>query len=261
MTVFARKRRLLLTNDDGIDAAGLAALADVARAIADEVWIIAPQYDQSGMGQSITMNAPLRCLPRGDKEWAVSGTPADCVILALSHLMKEVRPDFILSGVNVGNNTGDDVNLSGTLGAAFMALQLGVPSIGISLACASRKQARWHTARAALPKLLENFLSEGWDSQHCLSINLPDVEPDQVAGLCGTHPARKTMPSFQVEQREDLRERDYFWLYPNEDDTYADSGSDLAALQRGEISVSALTLDRGVTIMASPYGKKTANDE
>ena len=68
-------------------------------------------------------------------------------------------------------------------------------------------------------------------------------------------------PSFQVEQREDLRERDYFWLYPNEDDTYADSGSDLAALQRGEISVSALTLDRGVTIMASPYGKKTANDE
>ncbi|MGB9152092.1 MAG: 5'/3'-nucleotidase SurE [Alphaproteobacteria bacterium] len=261
MTETPPKRRVLLTNDDGFDAPGLAALIDAVKIIADEIWVVAPQLDQSGMGQSVTLNNPLRCITRGDKQWAVSGTPADCVILALSHLMKENPPDLILSGVNAGSNTGDDVNLSGTLGAAFTGLLLGVPSIGISLDCASRKLARWETARAILPDILVNFLHEGWDKNHCLSINLPDMEADQVKGIGWTHPAHKTIPSFQVEQREDLREKDYYWLYPNQDATYADPGSDVAALLRGQVSVTALSLDRSVDVITSPYGKKTANDE
>jgi 5'-nucleotidase len=257
----AQKRRVLLTNDDGFDAPGLATLIDAAQQIGDEIWVIAPQLDQSGMGQSITLNSPLRCVVRGEKRWAVSGTPADCVIMAVSHLMKENPPDLILSGVNAGSNIGDDINLSGTLGAAFTGLLMGVPSIGISLDCASRKAVKWHMAREVLPEILGNFLREGWDKNHCLSVNLPDREASDVKGIGWTHPAHKTVPSFQVDQREDLREKEYFWLYPNKDHTYADQGSDVSALERGQVSVTALALDRSVAVIKSPYGKKTANDE
>ncbi|MDR3448572.1 MAG: 5'/3'-nucleotidase SurE [Alphaproteobacteria bacterium] len=246
MSGAGRLKRVLLTNDDGFDAPGLAALADVARQLADEVWIVAPQLDQSGMGQSITMNGPLRCIPRGDKQFAISGTPADCVILALQHLMQTTPPDLILSGVNAGNNTGDDFNLSGTIGAAFTGLMLGTPAIAISLDCASRKHLRWDTARAVLPKTLTHFLNEGWDKNHCLSINLPDLPPEKTGGVSMTVPAQKTIRSFLIEKREDLREKDYFWLYPQSNEQHAAEGTDLAALARGQISVSLLQLDRSV---------------
>jgi 5'-nucleotidase len=254
-------RRALLTNDDGFDAPGLAALIDAAHAIAEEIWVVAPQLDQSGMGQSITLNNPLRCVERAPKQWAISGTPADCVIFALSHLMKETPPDLILSGVNAGDNTGDDVNISGTLGATFTGLMLGIPSIGISLACASRKAAKWDTAREILPDVINNFLREGWDKNHCLSINIPDLSSEDIEGICWTHPAHKTISHFTVEKREDLREKDYFWIYPGHSETKTDHSSDVAALARGQISVTALTLDRSVSVITAPFGKKTANDE
>lgn len=254
-------QRILITNDDGFDAPGIAILAEAARAIASEVWIIAPQLDQSGMGQSITINGPLRSLPRGMNQWAISGTPSDCVVLGLSHLMKEFPASLILSGVNAGSNIGDDVSISGTLGAAFTGLMLGVPSIALSIDCESRKKVRWDTARSLLPDLLLNFVKEGWEKNTCLSVNLPDLPPEEIRGLCWTHPAQKTISSFQIEKREDLREKDYFWLYPTSDDTSADEESDVAALQRGQISVSALTLDRSVPLSTAPLGKRTAHDE
>src|ERR1700677_481642 len=98
--------RLLLTNDDGIDAPGLAALADVAKEFAEEVWVIAPEHDESGTGQSLSLHHPLRCRPQGERRWAVAGTPADCVAIALAHFMKGKPPSMILSGINAGSNTG-----------------------------------------------------------------------------------------------------------------------------------------------------------
>jgi 5'-nucleotidase len=192
----------------------------------------------------------------------VSGTPSDCVVLALSHLMKQNPPDLILSGVNSGSNTGDSLNTSGTAGAAFTGLIYGVPAIALSLAhSGTREDIRWETARAVLPDILANFLHEGWDNGHCLSINIPDLPPEQIKGICWTHLARKTTPGFTVVRREDLREKDYFWIYPNKSEGVADSSSDTAALARGQISITALTLDRSLTVMTAPFGKKTANDE
>ena len=257
-----KKYRVLLTNDDGFDAPGLATLKEIAHEIADEVWIVAPYQDQSGVSQSITLNNPLRCMPRGDKQWAVSGTPSDCVILALSHLMKDNPPDLILSGINRGRNVGEDVNNSGTTGAAFTGLMYGVPSIALSMSYgASRKKVRWETARAVLPDILANFLHEGWDAGHCLSINIPDVAPDAITGIGWTHLARKVTTSFRVEPREDLREKEYFWIHPVRSEGITDSSSDVAALARGQVSITALTLDRSLTVMPAPFGKKTANDE
>ncbi len=257
----AKHKRILITNDDGFDAPGIAALIDAAQKISEEVWVIAPHLDQSGTGQSFTINNPLRVTQRGDRQWDISGTPSDCVIMGLSHVMRDTPPDLILSGVNVGSNTGDDINVSGTLGAAFTGVMLGVPSMGISLDCASRKVARWDMAREVLPEILASLLREGWDKNHCLSINLPDLPADEIKGICWTHPAHHTMTSFTIQQREDLREKDYFWLYPNSDESHADPNSDVAALARGQISISALTLDRSVSVIAAPLGRKTANDE
>jgi len=237
-------RRVLLTNDDGIESAGLAVLTEIVETIAAEVWVIAPQQDQSGMAQSISINAPLRGQKRGERRWSLGGTPSDCVVLALSHFMKKNPPTLILSGINGGANTGDDINLSGTLGAAFSGLMLGVPSVAVSLDCRSRNRIKWDTARAVLPDLLCQLAKKGWDKEHCLSINIPDLAPDKVGTLCWTRPAYRTIPSFRIEKREDLREKDYFWLYPHKDKTLAPKDSDVAALARGDISISALTLGR-----------------
>jgi 5'-nucleotidase len=236
--------RVLLTNDDGFDAPGLAVLAEIARTIASEVWIIAPAQDQSGASQKITTNTPLRCQPRGDKQWTVSGTPSDCIALGASYFMKECPPSLILCGINDGSNVGDEVSFSGTLGAAFTGLTLGIPSIAVSLACLSRKNMHWDTARAVLPKLFADLIREGWDKDACLSVNLPDLPPEKISGVCRTHPAHKTISSFDVEKREDLREKDYFWIRLHRNKIAPDPDSDIAALKRGQISVTALTLDR-----------------
>ncbi len=244
-------RRVLVTNDDGIDSVGINVLAEAIENLADEIWIIAPQQDQSGMAQSISINEPLRGRKLNERKWAIAGTPSDCVVLGLSHFMKENKPTLILSGINAGANVGDDVNLSGTLGAAFAGLMMGIPSIAVSLDFSSRKKIRWRTARTVVPELLVKLAQDKWSEDHCLSINLPDLPSEKILGMSWTVPAYKTIPSFRVEKREDLREKDYFWLYPRKNKISAPADSDIAALEGGRISISALKLDRSVFVKAS----------
>jgi 5'-nucleotidase len=242
--------RLLLTNDDGIDAPGLAALSDVAHQLANEVWIIAPEHDESGTGQSLSLHHPLRCFPRGEKSWAVSGTPADCVAIALAHFMKDTPPDFILSGINAGSNTGDDVNLSGTLGAAFTGIMLGVPSIALSQVCATRKKARWDTAHAVTPKILRHFLAKGWTKDTCLSINIPDLPAAEVTGFAWSRQGVRTTANVTVDTRRDLREQDYYWMTFHDKDPTAIGGYENEIIRSGRASVTALSLDRSVDVAA-----------
>ena len=240
--------RLLLTNDDGIDAPGLAALIDVAKEFAQEIWVLAPEHDESGTGQSLSLHHPLRCHPRGERRWAVAGTPADCVGIALAHFMKESLPSFILSGINAGSNTGDDVNLSGTLGAAFMGLMLGVPSIALSQVCTTRKIARWDTARAVAPKLLHHFLTKGWPKETCLSINIPDLPPEKITGFAWARQGIRTMGDVHIDKRQDMREQEYFWMTLHDKDPTTSGDFENAVIRSGKCSVTALTLDRSVEV-------------
>ncbi|MGE3622700.1 MAG: 5'/3'-nucleotidase SurE [Bdellovibrionales bacterium] len=244
--------RILLTNDDGIDAPGMAALADVAGEFTNEIWVIAPEHDESGTGQSLSLHHPLRCFPRGERRWAVSGTPADCVAIAISHFMKDTPPALILSGINAGSNTGDDVNLSGTLGGAFMGLMLGVPSISISQVCRTRKTTPWETSRAVLPKLLRHFLMQGWPNDTCLSINIPNLPPDEVKGFAWARQGKKTLESIHVEKREDLRDQHYFWMRLHDRDPTTSGEFEHAVIRRGEVCVTALSLDRSVEVSLPP---------
>ena len=124
MTLF---RKILVTNDDGIDAPGLAVAEAVAAELAEQVWTVAPEHDQSGVGQGISLHTPLRVYHHGERRYAVSGTPADCVMFAMAEWFAEDPPDLVLSGVNCGANLSDSVMYSGTVGAVLAAAHLGLP--------------------------------------------------------------------------------------------------------------------------------------
>ena len=138
--------RVLLTNDDGIDAPGMAVLEEVARELAREVWVVAPEHDQSGTSHSVSLHAPLRLSRRGERRFGVAGTPGDCVVMAVRHLMVDAPPDLVLSGVNRGANLGVETVFSGTVGAAMTALLLGLPAIALSQAFSQREPVRWERA-------------------------------------------------------------------------------------------------------------------
>jgi 5'-nucleotidase len=241
-----RVARLLLTNDDGFDAPGLAALTDIAKAFADEIWIVAPEHDQSGTGQSLSLHHPLRCWQRGQRRWAVAGTPADCVGLAVGHLMGDHRPSLILSGINAGSNVGEEVNLSGTLGAAFTGLLLGMPSIAISQDCATRETSRWDTARTIVPKMLRYFLATGWPTDSCLSINIPDLPAEEIKGFSWVRQTQKNIGGIHVDEREDHRQQHYYWLNLVHQPSLTQETGDVAALERGDVTVSRLTNNRSL---------------
>jgi 5'-nucleotidase len=254
MASFTKIPRILLTNDDGIDAPGMAVLIDIAQELSDDVWVIAPEHDKSGTGQSLSLHHPLRCQPRGGKNcWAVSGTPADCVAIAMSHYMVGNLPSLILSGVNAGSNMGDDVNLSGTLGAAFTGLMLGVKSIAISQSCESRKLARWDTARAVVPKVLRAVLGgDAWPPDTCLSLNIPDRPAAEVTGFSWARQGFKTIAHIRTEARVDMRDEKYYWLSLHDRDEPPRSDYDSAILARGHVAVTPLVLDRSREVKAPP---------
>lgn len=246
-----RLPRLLLTNDDGFDAPGLAVLIDIAQEFAKEVWVLAPAHDQSGTSQGITLNEPLRCFPRGSKRWAVNGTGADCVALALTHFMAQSPPALILSGINSDTNLGDEVNLSGTVGAAFMGLTLGIPSIAFHQAGVKLNGARWQTARAIVPKVLAHLLRTGWRRETCLSVNLPDLPPESITRLSWTRQAQRNIAGIGV-RAERHRQQDYFWLSLHTKEPDKKGNTDHACVMRGEVAVTALALDRSVEITSPP---------
>ena len=143
--------RILLTNDDGIDAPGLAVLERIAAELAREVWVVAPEHDQSGVSHAVSLHHPIRIAERGPRRWAVTGTPGDCVVMAVSHLMQGSVPQLLLSGVNRGANLGIETVFSGTVGGAMTGMMLGIPAIALSQAFTDRARVRWDVAATLGP--------------------------------------------------------------------------------------------------------------
>jgi len=237
--------RILITNDDGIHAEGLKVLEQIANELSDEVWVVAPEYDQSGTSHSVSLQEPLRLYSWADRRHSVRGTPSDCVLLAVEHLMKERRPNLILSGVNRGHNLSDAVAYSGTVGAAMTGLLLNVPAIALSQAFRMPERVRWDTAARLAPPLIRALLERGWPNDVCLNINFPDVDADDVAGVALTRPARGALAGVEVEARTDTREQPYFWIRFRRNPEPIDAADgDVAAVREGRISISPLRFER-----------------
>jgi 5'-nucleotidase len=236
--------RVLLTNDDGFDAPGLRALTQVAEELAEEVWVVAPNYDQSGTSHSLSLHSPLRVSQKAERRYSVSGTPGDCVVMAVRHLMVSGRPDLVLSGINRGANLGIETVLSGTVGAAMTGMLLGIPSIALSQAFSDRNAVRWDTARALAPKVIRQFAKGLWSQGSILNINFPDVPVGEVGPVEFTTQGTGLMDGVEVVSAIDPRSLEYHWLRLRRSAREDVPGSETFAIGRGRVSVTPLQFER-----------------
>lgn len=236
--------RVLLTNDDGIDAPGLEVLEHIAATLADEVWVVAPEHDQSGTSHSISLHSPLRVTQRGDRRFGVVGTPGDCVVMAARHFMLDAPPALVLSGINRGANLGIETVFSGTVGAAMTGMLLGLRSIALSQAFTQHSKVRWETARALAPDVVRRLFAAPWGEHTCLNVNFPDLPPEDVGPLTASTQGVGLVQSIDVHPHVDPRDIPYFWLKFRRSRRDNPNDSETAIVAAGRIAVTPLRFER-----------------
>jgi 5'/3'-nucleotidase SurE len=239
------KHRILVTNDDGIHAPGLEIAEKIARALTDDVWVVAPETEQSGASHSLTLTLPLRLREIGEKRFAMTGTPTDCVMMGVAEIMKDAPPTLILSGVNRGSNIADDVTYSGTIAGAMEGTALGIPSIALSQAYGFEEgyQVRWNCAETHGPDVVRRLLAAGWPDETLMNVNFPDREPDKIAGVAITEQGKRDMQTAVMDRRVDMRGNPYFWIGFKRVRSDPREGTDLDAIYGGKISITPLHLN------------------
>ena len=226
---------ILVTNDDGIHAAGLAALA-AALAPLGEVYVVAPDREQSAVGHALTLHRPLRVEHVAERRFAVNGTPSDCVNLGVLGLLPE-PPVLVVSGINHGSNLGDDVTYSGTVSAAMEGTLLGVPSMAVSLL--DGEAGGFENAGRIAELVAARTLVEGLPAKTLLNVNVP---PGEVRGVRMTRLGHRVYRE-KVVQEVDPRGRPYYWIGAGPPEWREDEASDIAAVHAGWASVTPLHLD------------------
>jgi len=236
--------RILLSNDDGINADGLAVLERIAAKLSKDVWIVAPEQEQSGAAHSLTLHLPVRVRKISAKRYAVSGTPTDCVLMAIQKIIPVAKKkvDLLLSGINRGSNAADDVTYSGTVAAAMEGTILDVPSIALSQLYEDREQVNWAVAEKHAAPLIKKLLKAGWPKNTLININFPDCAPGKVKGV-RVCPQGKRKISVALSERVDVKGRPYFWIGGERDNTADRPGVDVELLHAGYITVTPLHMD------------------
>lgn len=238
--------RIMVTNDDGIGAHGLDVLRQIALQMSSDVWIIAPELNQSGASHSLTLHEPLRFRQLDERTFVIRGTPTDCVIMGVRHLLLERPPELILSGVNHGSNLGEDVTYSGTIAAAIEGTLLGIRSIALSQTGGSMEtegKVHWETPLAHGPALISKLLETGWPTGIVINVNFPACSPENVVGVEVTTQGRRDQALLHIDKRSDPWGTPYFWFGFERPPTTFPKGSDLAAVDNGAISVTPLCLN------------------
>ena len=240
--------RILCTNDDGINAPGLKVIEQIARALYDDVWIVAPELDQSGVSHSLSRNDPLRLREVSPRHFAVRGTPTDCVIMGARHILGDKLPDLVLSGVNKGRNVAEDVVYSGTIAGALEGTILGFPSFALSqeFSIETRNAPLWDTGLKFGPDIIRKVIGAGVPRNTVINVNFPSCMPDDVKGVRITRQGKRNQGFLKIDRRHDGRGNPYFWIGFERAammDTPAE-GTDLAALAARYVSVTPLRLDR-----------------
>ena len=228
--------RILVTNDDGIYSEGIRKLAQALRPLG-EVIVVAPDREQSAASHALTLNRPLRMLQLQEKEWIVDGTPTDCVNLAVLKLLKNSRPDIVVSGINFGPNLGDDVTYSGTISAAFEGALLNIPSIALS-ALVGEGFSFDRCAKFAF-ELTRHLLGQPRDPGIILNVNFPLGE---FRGVKVTRLGKRVYSEGVIE-RLDPRGRKYYWIGGDAPTWHPGEGTDFEAVQNGFVSITPLHLD------------------
>jgi len=237
--------RILLSNDDGINAPGLEVLEKIAASISDDVWVVAPESEESGASRKLTLTQPLRLRQVGNRRYAVQGTPTDSVLMGVTQVLKDKRPDLVLSGVNRGANMADDVTYSGTIAAAMEGTGLGIPSIALSQTYGFEdgRPVTWACAAYHGPWLVRKLLEVGWPKDVLININFPDALPESVARVEVTSQGKRDQSQANIIERMDVRGNPYYWLGFTRMRSNPPEGTDLRAIYDGRISVTPLHLN------------------
>ena len=236
--------RVLLTNDDGIDAPGIKVLEEAAATIAREVWVVAPEHDQSGVSHSISLHHPLRVSTKSPRRFGVFGTPGDCVALAVQELMKDNPPHLILSGINRGSNLGVETVFSGTVGAAMAGMLLGFRSIALSQVYTSPHPVRWATASTLAPRVIRHLAAMEWPGGCCMNVNFPDYPASETTPIVFTEQGRGLMQGLSITKRADPRGQDYYWLSVRRAAQTNPEGAETTIVLNGGVSVTPLEFER-----------------
>ncbi len=236
------RARILISNDDGINAPGLKLLERVIRPLVREVWVVAPETEQSGAGHSLTLRRPLHIRKVSGRRFAVDGTPTDCVLLGVKQVLKDRPLDLVLSGINRGGNLGEDVTYSGTIAAAMEATLLGYPAIALSQVSDDRRAVKWATTEHWAGPLLESLAAHSWPRNVFINVNFPDVPVRSVEGIEVTRQGQRKI-SGDLTEGMDPRGEAYFWIGTQRSEDRRRRGTDLNAVKRGVISVTPLSLD------------------
>ncbi|HEY2356533.1 MAG TPA: 5'/3'-nucleotidase SurE [Phenylobacterium sp.] len=246
--------RILLTNDDGINAEGLVALERIAAALSDDVWICAPDAERSGASRALTLSDPIRVHQLGERRFSTTGTPTDCVMLGIHELVAGKTPDLVLSGVNRGANLAEDVTMSGTVAGAIEAMALGVPGIALSQMGFYEGNRGYEPAETFAPGIIRRLMELGWPRDVVMNINFPYRPTDEINEVEVTRQGFRDTHIRMAEKRTDLRGRDYYWVGFRQERSKPEDGTDLRALYDGKISVTPLHID--LTHMASVHTLK-----
>lgn len=234
--------RILISNDDGIGAPGIQVLERIALSLSQDVWVVAPEHEQSAAAHSLTIRRPLRVRQVAPCRFTVDGTPTDAVLLGIRHVMRDKAPDLVLSGINRGANLGDDVTYSGTVAAAIEGTLLGVPSIALSQEGKAGETIQWGTAEQFAPDLIRRLVSTGWGRNVLLNVNFPDCAAADVSGIEVVRQGKRKIGE-ELAERIDPRGEPYVWIGAQRLEDRAETGTDLEAVFRGAISVTPLCID------------------
>jgi len=252
--------RILLTNDDGVNATGLKVLEKIARKFSDDLWIVAPTEEQSGAGHSLTLTVPVRLRKLGEQRFCVAGTPTDAVMIAIAWIMKDSPPDLILSGVNRGANLGEDVTYSGTVSAAMEGALAGIPSIALSQSFSREGMGDTDDTPARLPgegagplpfaaaegwadKVLRPLIGTPMPPNSLINVNFPALAPRDIRGVRVVRQGIRDYGRLRIVERKDPRGYDYFWFGMRPMMHTPGHATDLEAVADGYVSVTPLHLD------------------
>lgn len=238
--------RILLTNDDGYHARGLGVLERIARTLSDDITIVAPAEEQSGKGRSLTLTEPFRVRRHADNRYAVKGTPTDCVMFALAEVMKDAKPDLILSGVNRGGNLAEDVSYSGTVSAAAEGALAGIRSVALSQRYARSGMGDavpFDTAETWGERALRPLLTMDWAPRTLVNINFPPIAADAVQGIKVVAQGLRDYGRVGLDKRVDPRGFPYYWLAMGRLPHQPMPDTDLDAIEAGFVTVTPLHLD------------------
>jgi len=232
--------RVLVSNDDGVDAPGIRILASRLSVVGD-VTVVAPDRDRSGASNSLTLDQPIRVTRMDDGRYRVAGTPTDCVHLALAGLLDH-EPDIVVSGINNSANLGDDVIYSGTVSAAMEGRFLGLPAIAVSLASKDHQGEHFHTAAQAALAIMQRLLVDPLPADTILNVNVPDLPLAEIRGFAVTRLGKRHRSAPCIAQR-DPRGRPMYWIGPPGEAEDDGPGTDFHAVREGYISITPIQVD------------------